>query len=67
MDHFGLAPHLTAIVGATLDERTLSAKSDIVAEALRRLVGIRRRCRAGPFSWATAITTSRAVPSTASP
>jgi len=37
MDHFGLAPHLTAIVGATLDERTLSAKSDIVAEALRRL------------------------------
>src|SRR6187402_1429174 len=37
MDHFGLAQHLTAIVGATLDERTLSAKSDIVAEALRRL------------------------------
>jgi len=37
MDHFQLAPHLTAIVGATLDERTLSAKSDIVAEALRRL------------------------------
>ncbi|WP_243075972.1 HAD hydrolase-like protein [Microbacterium sp. SS28] len=37
MDHFGLAPHLAAIVGATLDERTLSAKSDIVAEALRRL------------------------------
>ena len=37
MDHFGLAPHLAAIVGATLDERTLSAKADIVAEALRRL------------------------------
>ena len=37
MDHFGLAQHLTAIVGATLDERTLSAKADIVAEALRRL------------------------------
>ncbi|MEU1971766.1 HAD hydrolase-like protein [Microbacterium sp. NPDC019599] len=37
MDHFGLAPHLTTIVGATLDERTLSAKADIVAEALRRL------------------------------
>lgn len=37
MDHFGLAPHLAAIVGATMDERTLSAKADIVAEALRRL------------------------------
>lgn len=37
MDHFDLSPFLTAIVGATLDERTLSAKSDIVAEALRRL------------------------------
>ena len=37
MDHFGLAPHFTAIVGATLDERTLSAKADIIAEALRRL------------------------------
>lgn len=37
MDHFGLAPCLAAIVGATLDERTLSAKADIVAEALRRL------------------------------
>jgi len=37
MDHFDLSPSLTAIVGATPDERTLSAKSDIVAEALRRL------------------------------
>lgn len=37
MDHFELTPHLTAVVGATLDEKTLSAKSDIVAEALRRL------------------------------
>ena len=37
MDHFELAPHLTAIVGATQDERTLSDKADIVAEALRRL------------------------------
>jgi phosphoglycolate phosphatase len=37
MDHFDLSPSLTAIVGATSDERTLSAKSDIVAEALRRL------------------------------
>ncbi|MDQ1082364.1 MULTISPECIES: HAD hydrolase-like protein [Microbacterium] len=37
MDHFGLAPDLEALVGATLDERTLSAKSDIVREALRRL------------------------------
>ncbi|MFG6402439.1 HAD hydrolase-like protein [Microbacterium sp. P04] len=37
MDHFGLAPAFTATVGATLDERTLSSKADIVAEALRRL------------------------------
>jgi phosphoglycolate phosphatase len=37
MDHFDLAPHFTAIVGATPDERALSAKADIVAEALRRL------------------------------
>ncbi|GAA1977468.1 HAD hydrolase-like protein [Microbacterium pumilum] len=37
MDHFDLSPCFTAIVGATLDERTLSAKADIVAEALRRL------------------------------
>lgn len=37
MDFFGLTPHLGAIVGATPDERTLSAKADIVAEALRRL------------------------------
>lgn len=37
MDHFDLSPQLTAIVGATSDERTLSAKADIVAEALRRL------------------------------
>ncbi|MEN2738596.1 HAD hydrolase-like protein [Microbacterium sp. X-17] len=37
MDHFGLAPHLTAIVGATPDERTLAGKTEIVAEALRRL------------------------------
>ncbi|MFE5408178.1 HAD hydrolase-like protein [Microbacterium sp. NPDC056569] len=37
MDHFDLSTSLTAIVGATADEKTLSAKSDIVAEALRRL------------------------------
>lgn len=37
MDHFGLAPDLEAIVGATFDERTLSTKADIVREALRRL------------------------------
>lgn len=37
MEHFDLSPSLTAIVGATPDEKTLSAKSDIVAEALRRL------------------------------
>ena len=39
MQHFGLAPAFTALVGATPDERTLAAKSDIVAEALRRLEG----------------------------
>lgn len=37
MDHFDLSPLFTAIAGATPDEKTLSAKSDIVAEALRRL------------------------------
>lgn len=37
MDHFDLSTSLTATVGATSDEKTLSAKSDIVAEALRRL------------------------------
>jgi len=37
LDHFELTPSFTAIVGATLDEKTLSAKSDIVAEALRQL------------------------------
>lgn len=37
MEHFGLAPHLQAMAGATPDEKTLSAKADIVAEALRRL------------------------------
>ena len=37
VDHFDLAPHLQAVVGATPDEKTLASKSDIVAEALRRL------------------------------
>ncbi len=37
MDHFELAPFLTAIVGATPDEKTLATKADIVAESLRRL------------------------------
>lgn len=37
MEHFDLAACLTAIAGATPDERTLSRKADIVAEALRRL------------------------------
>jgi len=37
LDHFDLTPYFTAVVGATPDERTLSAKGDIVAEALRRL------------------------------
>ena len=51
MEHFALSPHLRAITGATPDERTLSAKADIVAEALRRLraVGVDTspRCRGG--------------------
>lgn len=37
MDHFDLSSSLTATVGATQDEKTLSAKADIVAESLRRL------------------------------
>jgi phosphoglycolate phosphatase len=37
LEHFDLTPYFTAVVGATADERTLSHKSDIVAEALRRL------------------------------
>jgi phosphoglycolate phosphatase len=37
MEHFELAPHLQAIVGATPDEKTLATKADIVAESLRRL------------------------------
>ena len=37
MSHFGLDEHLAAITGATLDEKTLAAKADIVAEALRRM------------------------------
>ncbi|MFV0374795.1 HAD hydrolase-like protein [Microbacterium sp.] len=37
MEHFGLAPHLRALAGATDDERTLASKSDIIGEALRRL------------------------------
>lgn len=37
VEHFGLEPHLQAVVGATADEKTLASKADIVAEALRRL------------------------------
>jgi phosphoglycolate phosphatase len=37
MEHFGLSEHLAVITGATLDEKTLAKKADIVAEALRRL------------------------------
>ena len=37
MDFFGLSEDLVAITGATPDEKTLAAKSDIVAEALRRM------------------------------
>lgn len=37
MDFFGLSEDLTAITGATPDEKTLASKTDIVAEALRRM------------------------------
>ncbi len=37
MDHFGLDRYLSAVVGATPDEKTLSRKADIIAESLRRL------------------------------
>jgi phosphoglycolate phosphatase len=37
MEHFGLTPDLEEMVGASPDEKTLSTKSDVVAEALRRL------------------------------
>ncbi|WP_234057964.1 HAD hydrolase-like protein [Microbacterium sp. NFH-22A-Y] len=37
MEHFDLAPHLQAMAGSTPDEKTLASKTDIVAEALRRL------------------------------
>ncbi|WP_405374621.1 MULTISPECIES: HAD hydrolase-like protein [unclassified Microbacterium] len=37
MEHFGLSDHMQAMAGATPDEKTLASKSDIVAEALRRL------------------------------
>lgn len=37
MHHFGLAPHLQAIVGASDDEKTRASKSAIIAEALQRL------------------------------
>jgi phosphoglycolate phosphatase len=37
MEHFALSRFFATMVGATPDEKTLSAKADIVAEALRRL------------------------------
>ncbi|MGN6221352.1 MAG: HAD hydrolase-like protein [Microbacterium sp.] len=37
MEHFDLTSSLNAIVGASPDEKTLSSKADVVAEALRRL------------------------------
>lgn len=37
VDHFALRPYFLATVGATPDESTLASKTDIVAEALRRL------------------------------
>ena len=37
MDHFDLAVHLQAIVGATADEKTRATKSAVIGEALRQL------------------------------
>ena len=37
MEHYQLTEYFAAIVGATPDEKTLAAKTDIVAEALRQL------------------------------
>lgn len=37
VEDFDLSSYLQAVVGATADEKTLASKSDIVAEALRRL------------------------------
>jgi len=37
MEHFGLAEHMTAVTGATSDEKTLAGKAAVVAEALRRM------------------------------
>jgi phosphoglycolate phosphatase len=37
VDHFGLRPYFVTTVGATPDEATLATKTDIVAEALKRL------------------------------
>jgi phosphoglycolate phosphatase len=37
LEHFDLTTSFTAIVGASPDEKTLSSKSDVIAEALRRL------------------------------
>ncbi|MFT4259718.1 HAD hydrolase-like protein [Microbacterium sp.] len=37
VDHFRLRPYFATTVGATPDESTLASKTDIVAEALRRL------------------------------
>lgn len=37
MAHFDLSEHLAAITGATQDEKTLANKTEVVAEALRRM------------------------------
>ncbi len=37
IDHFALAPHFTAVVGAAPDERSLGGKAYVIGEALRRL------------------------------
>lgn len=37
MEHFGVAPHLQAIVGESEDGQTLASKAAVIAEALARL------------------------------
>jgi len=37
IDHFGLRPYFTAVVGSGVDERTLATKAEVVARAVEQL------------------------------
>lgn len=66
LDHFGLAELFTQIVGASRDEK-LSAKADVVAEALRRLrsagTDLRRAVMVGDRSFDVAGAAANDLPS----